>query len=299
MTAELNEALEEAVHHCEELSQQVESANDVLDALADRAEDLTATVERETEEARDQMQDLAARLEEGEQALEAAGAEARSRFEGLATEAAHVKDDVAEMLSQVKQALESLGERQDELGEQLQSRTDEASQHVQDVAGPTGDAQEAIAERLARAGEALASFRESLESAREEWSERRASLLGALAGLEERARAQADAYAAEIEELLDNQRTDVLVQHLANDLLIARHNQSIAALGESFERKAPERSAQAQEILSAALAALAQLATQEQTDTGAAATGIQERAARVADLVARIGPALQAAGALG
>ena len=52
-------------------------------------------------------------------------------------------------------------------------------------------------------------------------------------------------------------------------------------------------------MLREALVSLSRLATQETADSEAAASAVQERAARVVELIERIAPALAATGALG
>lgn len=297
--AQLNELFEEAIGRCEELSDDAQAAGDAIEEMVDSAEDLADRLVSEAEEARQALQRLKSGLEQGEEGIEAAVDGAKSGLDGLASRAGEVQSAVGDAIARVKDGLAGLEALREELRGRLEQHGQDSAEDVEQLGQRVSQLQEQISTRLEEASQAVQELTEAVGTAREQWAERRDALMEAIDGLEKGSREATEKYAAEIEDILDSQRVEVLVRTLANEMLIGKHNEAIDALGQRFEEEVPGGLPDRLQPLAAALAELKDLCAQHQTALQQRAEDVRGRVDNAAEALQRIAPALESAQQVG
>jgi len=136
-------------------------------------------------------------------------------------------------------------------------------------------------------------------TAQEEWAQKRSALEDALQELEDGARVATATYANEIEDILDNQRVDVLVRTLTNEMLIGKHNDAIEVLGRTFEEEVPEGIEERLDPLVAAVASLKELCARHQEALQQRAEEVRGRVDKASESLSRMSPGVEAAQQIG
>ncbi len=294
----INELLDEAAQRCQQLSEDSDRTLALLQEVLAGAEEVAATVEAETTQTRDHLADLTTELDEAESTLSSTAGEAGTALEGLEGRAEEVRNTVGALLARVRSALGELSSRQRDLSSRLDQQGGAADQEMEQALDRARELQTLLSGELEKASQAIEGFTEALEAEREEWDARRTSLLEALNALEEGVRAKTEAYASEIADLLDHQRVDVLVQRLANEMLIDSHNQAVDELGLHYEDELPPAAEEACTRLRTAVADLKQLCVEHQQVLRGKWTEIAAKAEQALQTAQSIQPVLQDASRL-
>lgn len=297
--AQLNELFEEAIGRCEELSDQADGAADSVEEMVDGAEELADRFASEAEETRRALQQLTTGLEHAEGTLAAAVDGAKSGLDGLVTHSAEVQSAVTDGLGRVKDGLGELDALREELRGRLEQRGQDAAADVEALGQKVAALQEALATRLEEASEAIQELSDAVTSAQEDWAGKRDALMEAIDGLEKDSRQATGKYAAEIADILDNQRVDVLVRTLANEMLIGSHNDAIEEVGQRIEEQIPDGLPDRLQPLAAAVAELKELCGQHKGALQQKAAEVRARVDKAAQSLERIAPALDSAQQVG
>lgn len=292
----LNELLEDAVTRCAEFSEQSLELRAAVDELTGRAEDLERSVASRTDEVVRQLQTLAERLEAAEGALASASDQAKAGLDGLASRSSEVQGDVDGLLARTHAAVEELAARRLALAQSLEDEVEGAGEEVERFAARVRETADALDAGLEEAQAGLQRFGEAVDAAREDWTARREALESALADLEERAAEQVRTYVETVDGTLQSQ-TDALAS-VANDGLVAPHQQATAALDGLVESTVASLSAGA-DPLQDALRALAEVCREQQDALGSHTEGILRQVEDTMGLLERVAPAVQSADRLG
>jgi len=144
-----------------------------------------------------------------------------------------------------------------------------------------------------------AEFTDAVSTAQKEWTEKKDLLIGAMDDVETGVREQTGKYCAEIEDLLDKQRVDILVQKLANEMLIWKHNEAIDVIEERFEKEPKEQAAEAMEPLLEALQELERLCGEHEQALGDKSGEIRDKVAEAVQIAQAVQPVLKSGERLG
>jgi DNA repair exonuclease SbcCD ATPase subunit len=224
---------------------------------------------------------------------------AKSGLDGLVTKAGEVQTAVGEAVTRIKEGLDALEALREELRGRLEQHGQEAADDVRALGERVSEVQEQLSTRIEEASQAVQELMSAVGTAREQWAERRDALMEAIAGLEKGSREATEKYAAEIEDILDNERIEVLVGALANEMLIGKHNEAIDALGRHFEEEVPDGFPDRLQPLGAAVAELKQLCAEHQAALHQRAEDVRGRVEKAAEALQRIAPALESAQQVG
>lgn len=297
--AEMNELLEEAIERCGELSEDCTDAAANIDNLVERGGELADAIDSAGEETRQHLEDLTAKLDEAEDKLGEAGQEAKGSLDALVARAGELEGTVGELLEKVKSGLAELEAKEKEFDGRLEEQMDAAGEDVNQLGQRMSDLGETISKNLEAAGEAIQEFTDAVDTARQEWAEKKGLLLGAMDDVEDAVREQTGKYCEEIEELLDNERAEVLVQRLANEMLIAKHNAALDVLEQRFEQEPKDQAASAMEPLLDALQELERLCGEHEKALGEESAKIRDKVSEAVQIVEAVRPVLQSAERLG
>ena len=297
--AQINELFEEAIGRCEELSDDAQTAGDAIESMLDSAQDLADRLASEGEETRRALQTLTGGLQEAEAGIEGAIDGAKAGLDGLVSKASEVQSAVGEAVTRIKDALEELDSLREELRGRLEQQSQDAAGDVEQIAERIASVQEGLSTRIEEAGDAVKELTDAVTEAQEQWGEKRDALLESIVDLERDSRAATEKYASEIEDILDNQRISVLVRHLANDMLIGKHNEAIDVLGQRFEEEVPDALPDRLQPLAAAVTELKELCAQHQSALQQKADEVRARVDKAAGVLEGIMPALESAQQIG
>jgi methyl-accepting chemotaxis protein len=235
----LNELLEEAAQRCDALAQNADRTLALLEDTLAGAEQLADTIEAATTETRERLTDLASEMDEAAGELADRGEKTDSALDGLARRAEQVQGTVREVLDRVRAGLEALSAGRQAIAGRFKPDAETADQQVGDALDKMGELQKLLASELEKAGQSVQAFQQTLESAQKEWESRLTDFGEAFEALAKDVQEKTEAYATEIADILDNQRVDVLVQKLTNEMLIDSHNAAVDELGLHYETEVP------------------------------------------------------------
>lgn len=294
----INDLFQEAIRRCGELSGEMDKASATVESLLSRAEALGATLAGKGDEAHRRLHELTARLAEAEQELHSDGQQARSRLGELGRRAADLQGGVGELLQHVQLAMGDLAARRAELEGLLENRAEAAGLNLDALGQRIHELEESIARGLEQANAALQSFSGAVKDAREDWQDHLGDFQGELDRLEDTAVEQARSYVAAVESTF-SEGIEVLVEELANDMLIEPHDQAIERLLRKFTEEAKGQVAEALAPVRQAMEALAELGSEEQDTLQQDAAEVLKRVEAVLDRMERMRPGLALAGRLG
>jgi DNA repair exonuclease SbcCD ATPase subunit len=294
----INDLFQEAIQRCGELSSEMDKAEAALDGVLSRADDLGATVSSKSEEAHRHLGELTGRLAEAEQELESDPPQAHARLLALAGRAGEVQARVIERLEQVQAGMAELAARRAELETLLETQTEATGVNLDALGQRIHELEEAIAAGLDQSNAALQSFSGALNDAREDWQDRLDDFHDELDRLHDTAVEQAQSYVAGVESTF-NEGIDVLVDELANDMLIEPHNQAIDGFMRKFTEEAKAQVAEALAPVRQAMEALGEVSHDEQEALGQNAAEVLKRVEAVLERMERMRPGLALAGRLG
>ena len=297
--AQLNELFEEAIGRCEELSDDAQTAADAIESMVDSAEQLADRVASEGQETQRALQQLSQGLEQAEEGVTGAIDGAKAGLDGLVSKASDVQSTVGEAVGRIKDALGELESLREELHGRLEQQGQDATEDVEQIAERLSTLQEGLSKRIEEASEAVKELSDAVTSAQEDWVEKRDALLEAIDGFEKDAQEATEKYATEIGDILDNQRIEVLVRKLANEMLIGKHNEAIEVLGQRFEEEVPDALPERLQPLAAAVTELKELCAQHQAALQEKAEEVRGRVDKAAAALERIAPALESAQQIG
>ena len=215
------------------------------------------------------------------------------------SKASEVQSTVGEAVTRIKEALGELDALREELRGRLEQQSQDAGDDVEQLGERLSTLQEGLTTRIEEAAEAVKELTDAVTAAQEQWAERRDALMEAIDGLEKSSREATEKYASEIGDILDNQRIDVLVRTLANEMLIGKHNEAIDVLGQRFEEEVPDALPERLQPLAAAVAELKGLCAEHQSALQQKAEEVRGRVDKAAAALERITPALESAQQIG
>jgi chromosome segregation ATPase len=202
-------------------------------------------------------------------------------------------------MTRIKDALEELDDLREELRGRLEQQGQDAAADVEQLGERVSTIQEAVSTRIEEASEAVKELTDAVGAAQEQWAARRDALVAAIDELEKNSREATGKYAAEIGDILDNQRVDVLVRTLANEMLVGKHNEAIDVLGRQIEEEVPDALPDRLQPLTAAVAELKELCAQHQSALQEKAGEVRARVDQASAALERIAPSLAAAQQIG
>ncbi len=294
----LNELLEDAAARCHTLSQEAAQAVGAIDQLVDHAEHLAAQVEAAAQDVRERMHELAEEMGEAERAVAHGAEEAEHRLQALAGKAAELRGRVGGLLESAGHASSELSGRAAHTGERLHQEAQEARDRSDAVLQELAHLHESSAARLEKVGAALQAFTETVSHAQQDWDAKQTALLEAMDAMVHGVHEKVQAYADEVADLLDKQRIEVLVEGLANEMVVESHNQAIDALGQHFEDEAAAHAQEAATPLRAALSALVQACEGHAQALGGKAAEIETHARAALQEAETMRPTLEEAARL-
>lgn len=294
----INELFEEAIRRCGELSGELDGAEAAVASVLSRANELGAAVASKSEEAHRHLQELSARLGQAEQDLEEDGQQAQTRLDDLGRRAGEVQVRVGEVLQAVQTGMAELATRRGELEGLLDGQSEATDTNLDALGQRIHDLEASISAGLEQAEASLKAFSGALNDAREDWGDRQDDLMEEMDRVEDNTHTQTQAYITGIEGSF-NEEIDVLVDELANDLLIEPHNQAIEGLMQKFTEEAKGQVAEALGPVRLAMEVLGETCSGEQARLQTNAAEVLKKAEAVLDRMERLRPPLALAGRLG
>ena len=294
----INDLFQEAVQRCGDLSAEMDKAEAAIETLLAKADALGSAVASKSDEAHRHFQELTARLAQAEDELEQDGQQAQSRLSELGRRAGEVQGRVGELLQAVEAGMTELAGKRAELEGLLESQTEAADTNLDALGQRIHALEESLSAGLEQAETALKSFSSALNDAREDWDDRLDDLVEEMDRVEDSAHEQTQGYVSGIEGAF-NEEINVLVDELANDLLIEPHNQAVEGLMQKFTEEAKGQVAEALGPVRQAMEALGEMCTGEQGRLQQNAADILKKAEGVIERLERLRPALALASRLG
>jgi hypothetical protein len=148
------------------------------------------------------------------------------------------------------------------------------------------------------AGEVVDALNTTAEAARQEWLQRKGTVTAALEALQAAVSASADTYGKEIEDLLEHERTEVLVGELANAAAIPAYNATMIVLRSRFDEEPTARAADDLAKVAAALDALEKTCREQAAALAQWAERVHAEAASIAGRAEALNPVAAAAAAV-
>jgi chromosome segregation ATPase len=250
----LNQLLEEAAGKCLELRDQASTATHSLDDLHKRAVSARESLSDEGEETHHAIEEIVQKVEAAQGRLETANGNAQTSFEALAARAGEVRTQVDQLLAQVKASVSALEAREDELSARLDTAQDGAEHEFEALSQRVHDLQGQADARLQEASSAITLFRESVETARQDFGAAQTRFLQAADQLEAAAWAETQAYTASVQTFLHDAATTCV--EMGNRIVDA-HNEAVVALRKKVAEEAVQKVVESIEPVNQALSVLA------------------------------------------
>jgi SMC interacting uncharacterized protein involved in chromosome segregation len=289
---DLNELLEQAAAEAGELSEEAENTSEVVGALTGRAGDLVEQVTSKGEEVRQHLRALKEKLARAESGVTAARDRADSSLESLGTRAAAVREEVGQFMEKVKKGLEELEAKKTQLQDQVDTQAQATEGTFTELSDHVGDLADSIDHELVTAHNTIAAFRSAVETARVEFTAKKAEWDQAMETLEEQATEQSLTWVDGIQGLLADQATAVVEM---TNRLVEVHNAAMDELKEKFAQEAKDAVANSLHSLSEELTNLGQNAADEQDELAAKSDQILGKVREALPIIEQITDALRAA----
>jgi hypothetical protein len=235
--AELNELFEEAASLSLDFASEVTQAVEAVTQMRDNANKVQQKAEAETEELKKAIDALESFMDTADDELQQARQRADGGLDALVTRAAGVKAEIDALVAAVTRGAAALEARKKELQEAVTAQMETAAEDFQGRAAQGQAVDEAARKGLQEAQAALNTFRQTVQQARTDLDARMTKWQEAVDDLTGAAAKEADDWVDGLQLLLETS-----VAHLftgANES-VARHNQSMAALKETFITEASD-----------------------------------------------------------
>ena len=253
---QINDLFQEAIERCGDLAGKAADGRAAVEDLVDNARDLGEAAESAAEELRGRIDELKAQVAQVRDALTEAMEGGCSSLAALRDGADETRALAAERQSGVDQALGELASQQQGAAEQAADDAEASAEHVRAFVERLGQLQEGLVAAADEAGEAVDALNSAVDAARRDWQVQKDAVAKALEALQSAVSTSAELYAKEIQDLLEHERTEVLVGELANTASIPAYNATIDVLRARFDEEPTARAASDLADAAAALDAL-------------------------------------------
>lgn len=293
--AELNDLLQEAIQRCGDLQEGSAEAAGAIEGLVEQAEGLADVIESAGGQTSRLLVELTAKLEEAQDTIKEAGQEAEGSLEALVARSTELEGRAGELLEAVRTGMDELEAAEKELDKRLEQEMDAVDADTQQLMLRMSDQRQALGKNLDAASQAMRAYTEAVDTAQREWDQKVRLFLDAMDEMEAAVREQLGDYCTEIEDLLDKERADVLVQRLANELLIHKHNEAVDLIEARFEVAPRDEAPAAMEALLEALQQLERLCGEHEQALGETAGAMRSAVAEAIGIVDAMTPVLDGA----
>jgi hypothetical protein len=253
---QINDLFEEAIARCGDLSSRAADSRAAIEELVDNARDLGEAAESAAEQLRARLDELQAQAAQVRDALTEATDDGCTRLAALREGGGEARARAEELQARVDQALGDLASQQQAAAEQAADDVEASAEHVRAFVERLGQLQEGLVAAADEAGEAVDGLNSAVDAARRDWQTQRDAVAAALEAFQSAVSTGAELYAKEIQDLLEHERTEVLVGELANTASIPAYNATMDVLRARFDEEPTARAATDLADAAAALDAL-------------------------------------------